>query len=252
MRAARRLRALDPRERGRRRRGGRREPERAGDPDGAAAGVGLVLDLPEDDELQLEDARRALPGELGRRAGPERHGRALGRRGQAVDLHPQRADPVPRRAGQAGARERAAAEAELGVEGAAAPDGHRPVVVVKRDADGEVVGDGGAGAGAGAVDAAGGRGRGEGEAAEGGVVDGEADGDDEGVRDDEQCDEGERGEEEAAAEHGGRAAGAGAGVGVVGVGAAAHDGAVPAVQVVVIHQARRPHPMLLQTELAAS
>ena len=210
--------------------------------------MGLVLDLPEDGELQLEDARRALPGELGRRDGPERHGRALGRHGQAVDLLPQRADPVAPPlavAGQAGARERAAAEAELGVEGAAAPDGHRPVVVVERDADGEVVGDGGPGAGAGAgpVGAAGGRRRGEGEAGEGGVVDGDADGDDEGVRGDEHRREDERRDEAAAADGRHDVAGAVGGRVGVGVGAAARDDEVPAVEVVVVvHQARRPRP----------
>ena len=219
--------------------------------------MGLVLDLPEDGELQLEDARRALAGELGRPDGPERHGRALGRRGQAVDLHPERVDPVPPFAGEAGARERAAAEAELGVEGAAAPDGHRPVAVVERDGDGEVVGDVGAGAGAGAgpVDAAGGcgrgrgRGAGEGEAAEGGVVDGDADGDDEGERGDEQRHEGERREEAAADGHRCAVAGAVAGV---GVRAAAHDDEVPPVEVVAHQARRRPRPALLQTEVAAS
>jgi hypothetical protein len=61
----------------------------ARDPDGAAAGVGLEVHLQEGGELQSEDAHCALPSELGRRAGPEIHVRALGCRIVV------RADPAP-------------------------------------------------------------------------------------------------------------------------------------------------------------
>ena len=82
-----------------------------------------------------------------------------------------------------------------------------------------------------------------------GVVDGDADGDDEGERGDEQRHEGERREEAAADGHRCAVAGAVAGV---GVRAAAHDDEVPPVEVVAHQARRRPRPALLQTEVAAS
>lgn len=208
-------RALDPCElywHGRRR---ERKLQRASHPDAAVPAVVLflVLDLPTDDS-ELEHPGDALPHELGHSVATERHGRRAPtvrrRRRHAVHPFPPRVEKPPLRALQlgTGARERLAAEPELGVQRRGFPDAGREVAVAHGDGERDVVCERRA------------VGAGEREEAEVRVLDGDA-----GVGYDEHRDEcgdgdGEERRGEAAAAFGETAAGAGPAPAAVGLLAA--------------------------------